>query len=100
MFLCQVSGKLVDFSPAQTIGGAQKLPAYCTLVERRYIDGQTTEARHFLLLQPHQEEFVKKCIEKTWTVVAFTHNPVMMTDMNAVKEGYILTMNLSSVQLP
>lgn len=99
MFLCQVSGKLSNFA-ASTGEGAQARPAHVTITERRWANGDETYIKHFLIVQPFNEAFVQKCIEKEWRVIAMADDPREVENEEARLDGYLLVMNLKSVQLP
>jgi hypothetical protein len=100
MFLAQVTGKMTDFHDSVDGDTQNRLPAYATIIERRYQGGETTECKHFLLIRSEQEAFAKKCIDKGWTILAMCTNPRLMTNMDAQADGYILSLDLVSIQLP
>lgn len=100
MFLCQVTGKVTDFVERVDGDGQNRRPAYMTIHERRWLGGDVIECKHFLLMRPEQEQFAKKCVEKGWTVLALATNPRSMETLEAFADGYVLTMDLTSIQLP
>ena len=99
MFLCQVSGKISDFHEPIEESPTVKRGAWAVLTERRWFDGETVNIKHFIMIPKYQEEFVKRCIEKQWTVVIFGENPRRVSD-EAWADGFGSTLDLRSVQLP
>jgi len=99
MFLCQVSGKLSDFHPSVQ-DEKKPTPAWATITERRWANGDETYVKHYLIVPQFNEGFVQKCIEKDWKVIAFAENPREVTNEEARLDGYVLVMDLKSVQLP
>lgn len=99
MFMCQVTGKMSDFVPEVEAEGG-KLPAYCTITEKVFSHGEETTRKHFLFIRDYNKAFVQKCIEKNWTVIVFAENPRVMQDLSALNDGYVLSLHLTSVQLP
>jgi len=94
-----ITGKLSAFVPSSGEGQSQ-VTSNVTITERRFNEGKEMFVKHLVIVPAYKETWVKKCVEKEWTVMAQGKDPAPLLGEDWLQDGYMFWFSLTELSIP